>query len=139
MAFGWDTIKNNWTRAWELAKTARETGPRGGTPEYGVGEFLRGITGSELDQADANDPNFTNNLRRRISNLPEERREVFEQDLAQDNANARQAWLDRTSRSPAARAFGNSEEANERRWQTHLANQRWRRDNNRSVTNENQL
>ena len=136
MAFGWNTIKDNWIRAKALAQAAQATGPRGDTPELRVGEFVRGITGSEIDLAVANDPNFTNNLREVTSNLPQEQQQLFARDLAQDNANASQEWLDRTSRSPAARSGAFTDEE---RWQTHLNNQRWRRDNNRSVTNENQL
>ena len=58
---------------------------------------------------------------------------------AVDLSNARKAWLEKTSRSPAAKAFGNSEEANEMRWQTHLANQQWRKDHNRNFSHGDYL
>jgi len=43
----------------------------------------------------------------------------------------RQAWLDATANSPAAKAFGNSESANEMRWQTQLGHRDWLASNNR--------
>ena len=36
-------LKDRFTRAVQLSKTARETGKRGFTPELGVGEFVRGF------------------------------------------------------------------------------------------------
>ena len=49
---------------------------------------------------------------------------------------ARQAWIDKTSRSPAARAGVFSDEE---RWQTHLANQRWRKEKGRSYSHGDYL
>jgi len=43
----------------------------------------------------------------------------------------RQAWLDATANSPAAKAFGNSEAANEMRWQAQLGHRDWLASNNR--------
>ena len=40
-------------------------------------------------------------------------------------------WLKKTANSPAAKAFGNSDAANERRWQTQLKHRQWQKDNNR--------
>ena len=42
-------------------------------------------------------------------------------------------WLKKTANSPAAKAFGDSDEANERRWQTQLKHRQWQQDNNRGA------
>ena len=42
-------------------------------------------------------------------------------------------WLKKTANSPAAKAFGNSDEANERRWQTRLKHREWQDKNNRGA------
>ena len=50
---------------------------------------------------------------------------------AVDLSNARKAWIDKTSKSPAAKAGVFSDEE---RWQTHLANQQWRKEHNRNFS-----
>ena len=40
-------------------------------------------------------------------------------------------WLKKTANSPAAKAFGDSDEANEKRWQQQLKHRQWQKDNNR--------
>ena len=40
-------------------------------------------------------------------------------------------WLKKSSNSPAAKAFGDSDEANEKRWQQQLKHRQWQKDNNR--------
>ena len=42
-------------------------------------------------------------------------------------------WLKKTANSPAAKAFGDSDEANERRWQTQLKHREWQSKNNRGA------
>ena len=42
-------------------------------------------------------------------------------------------WLKKTRNSPAANAFGDSDEANEKRWQTQLKHRKWQQDNNRGA------
>ena len=140
-----NSIKNRWIRATELAEAARDTGKRGVTPELGVGEFLRGFTGAKIDEADANDPKFTENLKKNIErDVKPENQAVFEKDLQvdkdriqadkdriqADKDRQRQEWLDSTANSPAAKA-GLSDE---RRWQTHLKNQEWRKSQGRNYS-----
>jgi hypothetical protein len=128
-------LRDRWIRATELADAARKTGKRGPTPELGVGEFLRGFTGAKIDQKDANDPEFVENLKEEIKkDVKPENQEVFKQDLVPDKvrdmATQRQEWLDKTANSPAAKA-GLSDE---RRWQTHLKNQKWRKEKGRKYS-----
>jgi len=121
-------IKDRWIRATELAQAARNTGKRGSRPEFGVGEFLTGFTGGKIDQKDANDPKFTENLKRNIKrDVKPENQAVFEKDLQADKDRQRQEWLDKTANSPAAKA-GHSDE---RRWELHLKNQAWRKEKGR--------
>ena len=42
-------------------------------------------------------------------------------------AEAMKAWIDKTRNSPAARAFGDSDEANKRRYEAHLQHQDWKK------------
>jgi len=126
-----NSIKNRWIRATELAEAARDTGKRGVTPELGVGEFLRGFTGAKIDEADANDPKFTENLKKNIErDVKPENQEVFKQDLEADRNRQKEEWLAKTANSPAAKA-GLSDE---RRWQTHLKNQKWRKEKGRNYS-----
>ena len=125
-------VLNRWIRATELADAARKTGKRGFMPEIGAGEFLRGILGQQIDKADAFDPKFAENLKEEIKkDVKPENQEVFKQDLVPDKvrdmSTQRQEWLDKTANSPAAKA-GLSDE---RRWQTHLKNQKWRKEQGR--------
>ena len=117
----WGAIKDRWIRATELADAAKGGGNwkiwgkgRGALPEFGVGEFLRGFVGKELHQTDAADPNFQKNLTQQIErDVKPENQALFDRDfkVAEEQkaaahetakADARQAWLDKTSRSPAA-------------------------------------
>ena len=138
-------LKNRWIRATELADAARKTGPSGkklfGIPgteystETGAGEFLRGFLGQKLDKTDAENPKFVENLKKEIKkDVKPENREVFEKDLQADKSapkvDQRQEWLDKTANSPAAKA-GMSDE---RRWQTHLKNQAWRKEQGRNYS-----
>ena len=124
-------LKNRWIRATELAEAARDTGKRGVTPELGVGEFLRGFTGAKIDEADANDPKFTENLKKNIErDVKPENQEVFKQDLEADRNRQKEEWLAKTANSPAAKA-GMSDE---RRWKTHLKNQAWRKEQGRNYS-----
>ena len=124
-------VLNRWIRATELAEAARDTGKRGVTPELGVGEFLRGFTGAKIDEADANDPKFTENLKKNIErDVKPENQEVFKQDLEADRNRQKEEWLAKTANSPAAKA-GLSDE---RRWQTHLKNQKWRKEKGRNYS-----
>ena len=124
-------LKNRWIRATELADAARNTGKRGVTPELGVGEFLRGFTGAKIDQKDANDPKFVENLKEEIKkDVKPENQAVFEKDLQADKDKQRQEWLAKTANSPAAKA-GLSDE---RRWQTHLKNQKRRKEQGRNYS-----
>ena len=112
----WGAIKDRWTRAKQLADAARATGPRSWTPEFGVGEFLRGIAGKDLHESDAADPYFQTALKKEIEkDVPAHKHGLFDKDfevakqqkaeaIAQDQANQRQEWLDKTANSPAARA-----------------------------------
>jgi hypothetical protein len=139
------TLKNRWIRATELADAARKTGPSGkklfGIPgmeystELGAGEFLRGFLGQKLDKTDAENPKFVENLKEEIKkDVKPENQAVFEKDLEQADKSApvdqRQEWLDKTANSPAAKA-GLSDE---RRWQTHLKNQKWRKEQGRNYS-----
>ena len=124
-------LRDHWIRATELADAARKTGKRGSTPELGVGEFLRGFTGAKIDQKDAEDPKFVENLKEEIKkDVKPENQAVFEKDLQADKDRQRQEWLDKTANSPAAKA-GLSDE---RRWQTHLKNQKWRKEQGRNYS-----
>ena len=77
---------------YQLAKTARETGPSGkklfGIPgmedsvELGAGEFLRGFIGMNLDKTDAENPTFTANLKKNIKeNVKPENQALFNKDF----------------------------------------------------------
>jgi len=141
-------LKNRWIRATELADAARKTGPSGkrlfGIPgmeystELGAGEFLRGFIGANLDKTDANNPKFISNLKQEIKrDVKPENQEVFKQDLESENQDLeadrnkqKQDWLNKTANSPAAKA-GLSDE---RRWQTHLKNQEWRKSKGRDYS-----
>ena len=124
-------LKNNWIRATELSEAARDTGKRGVTPELGVGEFLRGFVNAKIDKADAEDPKFTENLKKNIKrDVKPENQAVFEKDLQVDKDRQKQEWLAKTANSPAAKA-GMSDE---RRWKTHLKNQEWRKSQGRSYS-----
>jgi len=146
-------LKNRWIRATELADAARKTGPSGkklfGIPgmeystELGAGEFLRGFIGANLDKTDANNPKFISNLKQEIKrDVKPENQEVFKQDLEPENQavvkqdleadrnKQKQDWLNKTANSPAAKA-GLSDE---RRWQTHLKNQEWRKSKGRDYS-----
>ena len=123
--------KDRFTRARELARTAIETGKRGVTPEIGAGEFLRGFVGANLAKSDAEDKNFTTNLKENIKeNVPEDKQALFDRDLKVDKDRQKQEWLAKTANSPAAKA-GMSDE---RRWKTHLKNQSWRKEQGRSYS-----
>ena len=119
----WGAIKDRWTRAKQLADAARATGPRSRTPEFGVGEVLRGIVGKELHQSDAADPYFQTALAKEIEkDVPAHKHELFDRDfkvaeqqqeeakqqaaevIAQQQARERQEWLDKTANSPAAKS-----------------------------------
>ena len=126
-----NSIKNRWIRATELAEAARDTGKRGVTPELGVGEFLRGFTGAKIDEADANDPKFTENLKKNIErDVKPENQEVFKQDLEADRNRQKEEWLAKTANSPAAKA-GLSDDM---RWRAHLKNQAFRKEKGRSYS-----
>ncbi len=131
-------IKDRWIRATELADAAKGKGNwklygegRGVTPEFGVGEFLRGFTGANIHEADAKDPKFVKNLKTQIErDVKPENQEVFKQDLEADRNRQKEEWLAKTANSPAAKA-GMSDE---RRWKTHLKNQSWRKEQGRNYT-----
>ena len=124
-------LKNSFIRATELAKAARETGKRGATPEFGVGEFLRGFTNQNLAKSDAEDPKFTTNLKENIKeNVKPENQALFDRDLVADKDRQKQEWLDKTANSPAAKA-GLSDDM---RWRAHLKNQKFRKESGRSYS-----
>jgi len=134
-------LKDRFTRAVQLAKTARETGPSGkklfGIPgteystETGAGEFLRGFIGMNLDKTDATNPEFTANLKENIKeNVPEDKQALFDRDLVADKDRQKQEWLAKTANSPAAKA-GMSDDM---RWRAHLKNQKFRKEKGRSYT-----
>ena len=123
--------KDRFTRAVQLAKTARETGKRGVTPELGVGEFVRGFIDKNLAKSDAEDPKFTANLKENIKeNVPEDKQALFERDLKADKDRQKQEWLAKTANSPAAEA-GMSDDM---RWRAHLKNQAFRKEKGRSYS-----
>ena len=123
--------KDRFTRAVQLAKTARDTGKRGVLPEYGAGEFLRGFVGANLDKTDAQDKEFTTNLKENIKqNVPEDKQELFDRDLVADKDRQKQEWLAKTANSPAAKA-GMSDDM---RWKAHLKNQAFSKEKGRSYT-----
>tara|TARA_A100001388_G_scaffold48769_1_gene32467 strand:+ start:764 stop:1177 length:414 start_codon:yes stop_codon:yes gene_type:complete len=123
--------KDRFTRAVQLAKTARETGKRGVTPELGVGEFVRGFIDKNLAKSDAEDPKFTANLKENIKeNVPEDKQALFERDLKADKDRQKQEWLAKTANSPAAKA-GMSDDM---RWRAHLKNQAFRKEKGRSYS-----
>ena len=124
-------LKDRFIRATQLAKTARDTGKRGVTPEFGVGEFLRGFTDRNLAKSDAEDSKFTTNLKENIKqNVPEDKQALFERDLVADKDRQKQEWLAKTANSPAAKA-GMSDDM---RWRAHLKNQKFRKEKGRSYT-----
>ena len=126
-----NSIKNRFIRATQLAETARETGKRGVTPEFGAGEFLRGFVGANLDKTDAEDPKFTTNLKQNIKeNVKPENQALFDRDLVADKDRQKQEWLDKTANSPAAKA-GMSDDM---RWRAHLKNQKFRKEKGRSYS-----
>ena len=126
-----NSIKNRFIRARELARTAIETGKRGVTPEIGAGEFLRGFVGANLAKSDAEDVKFTTNLKENIKeNVKPENQALFDRDLVADKDRQKQEWLAKTANSPAAKA-GHSDE---RRWQLHLKNQKFRKERGRSYS-----
>ena len=109
-------LKNRFIRAKELARTAIETGKRGATPEFGVGEFLRGFANKNLAKSDAEDPKFTTNLKENIKqNVPEDKQALFDRDLVADKDRQKQEWLAKTANSPAAKE--------DRDWETTLDSQ----------------
>ena len=123
--------KDRFTRAVQLAKTARETGKRGVTPELGVGEFVRGFIDKNLDKTDAEDPKFTTNLKKNIEkNVKPENQALFDRDLKADKDRQKQEWLAKTANSPAAKA-GMSDDM---RWRAHLKNQAFRKEKGRSYS-----
>ena len=133
-------IKDRWIRATELADAARKTGKRGWTPEFGGGEFLRGLLGRELDQTDAADPNFQKNLATEIlKDVKPENQGIFERDFevaaqqeveqqALAEAQQRADWLHKTRNSPAARSGAFTDD---QRWKQQLKHRIWQADNNR--------
>ena len=134
-------LKDRFTRAIQLSKTARETGPSGkklfGIPgmedsvELGAGEFLRGFIGKNLDKSDAENPKFTENLKKNIEkNVKPEDKALFDRDLKADKERQKQEWLAKTANSPAAKA-GLSDDM---RWRAHLNNQAFRKEKGRSYT-----
>ena len=134
-------LKDRFTRAIQLSKTARETGPSGkklfGIPgmensvELGAGEFLRGFIGKNLDKSDAENPKFTANLKKNIKeNVPEDKQALFDRDLKADKERQKQEWLAKTANSPAAKA-GLSDDM---RWRAHLKNQKFRKESGRSYS-----
>ena len=123
--------KDRFTRAVQLAKTARETGKRGVTPELGAGEFVRGFIDKNLAKSDAEDPKFTANLKENIKeNVKPENQALFDRDLKADKERQKQEWLAKTANSPAAKA-GLSDDM---RWRAHLKNQAFRKEKGRSYT-----
>ena len=133
--------KDRFTRAVQLAKTARETGPSGkklfnipgteGSVELGAGEFLRGFIGKNLDKTDATNPEFTANLKKNIKqNVSEDKQALFDRDLKADKERQKQEWLAKTANSPAAKA-GMSDDM---RWKAHLKNQAFRKEKGRSYS-----
>ena len=134
-------LKDRFIRATQLAKTARETGPSGkklfGIPgmedsvELGAGEFLRGFIGKNLDKSDAENPEFTANLKKNIEeNVKPENQALFDRDLKADKERQKQEWLAKTANSPAAKA-GMSDDM---RWRAHLKNQAFRKEKGRSYS-----
>ena len=124
-------LKDRFTRAVQLSKTARETGKRGFTPELGVGEFVRGFIDKNLAKSDAEDPKFTANLKENIKeNVKPENQALFDRDLVADKDRQKQEWLAKTANSPAAKA-GMSDDM---RWRAHLKNQKFRKEKGRSYT-----
>ena len=124
-------LKNRFIRAKELARTAIETGKRGATPEFGVGEFVRGFIDKNLAKSDAQDKEFTTNLKENIKqNVPEDKQALFDRDLQADKDRQKQEWLAKTANSPAAKA-GMSDDM---RWRAHLKNQKFRKEKGRSYT-----
>ena len=124
-------LKDRFIRATQLAKTARETGKRGVTPELGAGEFVRGFIDKNLAKSDAEDPKFTANLKENIKeNVKPENQALFDRDLKADKERQKQEWLAKTANSPAAKA-GLSDDM---RWRAHLKNQAFRKEKGRSYT-----
>ena len=124
-------LKDRFIRATQLAETARETGKRGVTPEFGVGEFVRGFIDKNLAKSDAEDPKFTANLKENIKeNVPEDKQALFDRDLKADKERQKQEWLAKTANSPAAKA-GLSDDM---RWRAHLKNQAFRKEKGRSYS-----
>ena len=134
-------LKDRFTRAIQLAKTARETGPSGkklfgipgteGSVELGAGEFLRGFIGKNLDKTDATNPEFIANLKENIKeNVKPENQALFDRDLVADKDRQKQEWLAKTANSPAAKA-GLSDDM---RWRAHLKNQAFRKEKGRSYS-----
>ena len=124
-------LKDRFIRATQLAETARETGKRGVTPEFGVGEFVRGFIDKNLAKSDAEDPKFTTNLKKNIKeNVPEDKQALFDGDLKADKDRQKQEWLAKTANSPAAKA-GMSDDM---RLRAHLKNQAFRKEKGRSYT-----
>ena len=124
-------IKDRFIRAKELASAAIKSGPRGVTPEIGAGEFLRGFINANIDEADAKDPKFVANLKEGIeTNVPENKKSLFDRDLVADKDRQKQEWLAKTANSPAAKA-GMSDDM---RWRAHLKNQKFRKEKGRSYT-----
>jgi len=128
-------IKDRWIRATELADAARKTGKRSWVPEFGAGEFLRGIRGQELHASDAEDRNFQENLAKEIiKDVKPENQGVFERDFevaaqqeveqqALAEAQAKADWLHKTRNSPAARSGAFTDD---QRWNTQKQHQDWK-------------
>ena len=125
------SLKDRFTRAVQLSKTARDTGKRSFTPELGVGEFVRGFIDKNLAKSDAEDPKFTTNLKQNIKeNVKPENQALFDRDLVADKDRQKQEWLAKTANSPAAKA-GLSDDM---RWRAHLKNQAFRKEKGRSYS-----
>ena len=141
------SIKDKWIRATELADAAKASGRRWITPEYGVGEWLRGMFGKPLAKSDVEDPEFQRNLETQIEyDVKPENRHVFDRDFeqmekaqapspqevieaqAQAEAQQRADWLHKTRNSPAARSGAFTDE---QRWQQQLKHREWQMKNNR--------
>ena len=147
------SIKNRWIRATELADAAKASGQRWITPEFGVGEWLRGMFGAPLAKSDAEDPEFKENLETQIKyDVKPENRGVFDRDFKQINeaqapspeevaeiqaqtqaqalAKERADWLHKTRNSPAARSGAFTDD---QRWATQLKHRQWQKENNRGA------
>tara|TARA_B100000945_G_scaffold320396_1_gene330359 strand:+ start:1652 stop:4504 length:2853 start_codon:yes stop_codon:yes gene_type:complete len=111
-------------------------------PEYGKDNKATDHKGRDFDDPEAHSsvrggPEITIGGNNKEQDKKQDKKEIkpeVKDYLGKDKGLlGKEDWLKKSANSPAAKAFGDSDEANEKRWQQQLKHRQWQKDNNRGA------